>query len=851
MIVSTKLHIPQTRSSLVARPRLMRKLDEGMSVKLTLVSAQAGYGKTTLLSEWVQQYGGLAAWVSLDKRDNDGIRFWSYVIASIRAKIPEFGIPVEFLLEKGPSVPLDSAISELLNELERLTCDLIIILDDYQFIELPAIHHSLTFLLEHLPSHIHLYILSRSDLTIPTARLLAKGELHRINMQDLRFQLDEGLAFFRETSGLALTAEQVKILHNQTEGWISGLQLAAISLKRSGNIARTIDQFSGQQHNISDYLLEEVLHHQSEPMYDFLLQTSILNRMNASLCQAVTGQMDAEDQLRRLEQLNLFIIPLDEQRNWYRYHHLFSDFLQRILSRSGPEEWIEAHNRAANWLEAHGFDEEAMEHYLEGKRYGDAVRLIEKNLVPWMQSKSVALIRWVSVLPENSFLEKPMIEMFYISVLLGVGEWEAAFDRVNQASMRFQAIQKERNDTEWDKVLGTVYFFNAVTSYLQKDLERMSGYFELMERYLPEGSLFQTMGRNRFQGYDVFDDHLAHIHDLHAADAFLLKWITVWGEKESYPFVGLLRASYSKLLYEWNRLEEAYDCVRQALGRPDIQPFSRILIHVAVSASRIEQARGNSARAMDLLERLKLQIVTPDYDLFMLKIEAEQACLSLQQGSTGYAREWLQSCGLAYTDEVSLYNMLEHLALARVLAATGQTEEALYLLERLEQLADREDRLRDRIRVLILQSVTLQRMGQTEVALARLETALLLAEPEGYIRSIIDEGPLMGEMLAEYLMLQPGRGISRSAPVSQAYVKQLLQALYGASDVKLSSREILTDQETRILQLISTGLSNKEIAQQLRITGETVKSHIKNLYRKLGASNRVQVLQRGKESNLL
>jgi LuxR family maltose regulon positive regulatory protein len=401
MILSTKLHIPHARISLVLRQGLIQKFNEGMKAKLTLISAQAGYGKTTALSEWVKQSSALVAWFSVDKHDNDWVQFWSYVTASIEEKVPSFGKTVWSLLEKGPSVSLEPAIAALLNELNRLTSELVIILDDYHLIKLPAIHNSLIYLLEHLPPHIHLYIASRTDLEIPTTRLLAKGELHRIIMQDFRFQLDEGLVFFRDTTDLLLTKEQVTQLFHQTEGWISGLQLAAISLKRSDNIAESIHQFSGQQHNISDYLLEEVLHQQSEQMRAFLLETSILSRMNRSLCQAVTGQMNCQEQLERLEQQNLFIIPLDDQRDWYRYHHLFSDFLERILSRTDPEKWVQAHIHAAYWLEKHGFDEEAMEHFLEAKQYADAVRLIEKNLLILVQSKSVALIRWVSVLPRS------------------------------------------------------------------------------------------------------------------------------------------------------------------------------------------------------------------------------------------------------------------------------------------------------------------------------------------------------------------------------------------------------------------------------------------------------------------
>ncbi|MFX3635575.1 MAG: LuxR C-terminal-related transcriptional regulator [Candidatus Pristimantibacillus sp.] len=851
MIVRTKLHIPQVKKSFVSRPKLIHKLDEGMDVKLTLISAQAGYGKTTALSEWVKQCNALVAWVSLDKQDNDWARFWSYIIASIEEKVPDFGKAVEPLLKNGPMETLEPAISVLLNELNYLTSELVIIIDDFHVIELPAIHHSIIYLLEHLPPQIHLFIASRTELTIPTTRLLAKGELHRISMQDLRFQLEEGVMFFRDMTDLLLTKEQVTALYHHTEGWISGLQLAAISLKQSDNVAETIKQFSGQQQHISNYLLEEVFHHLSEHTRDFLLQTSILSRMNHSLCQAVTDQMNGQEQLERLELLNLFIIPLDNHKNWYRYHHLLSDFLKLLLQRTEPDKWMQVHIRAAHWLENHGFDDEAVEHYLEGKQYADVVRLIEKNLPTLVQTKSVVLIRWVSVLPENSLEDKPMVELFYISVLLGVGEWEDAFRRIKQAEIRFQSLQEKLNEAEWKQAMGNIYFFCSVISYLQRDLKQTSAYFELVEQYVPEGSFFQTMGRNRYQGYESFDDHLSHINGLHEADVYLLKWITTWEKKKEYPFIGCLYASYSKLLYEWNRLDEAEYYVNKALGRKDMEPFARILIQIAFSASRIQQAKGNEDQASELLTHLKLQIDSPDYELFMLKIEAEQACLSLQQGSLQDALEWLQRCGLAYTDEISLNRIAEYLSLARVLAACDWMDEALYLLERMYGLLEKEDRLRDRIKILLIQSVTYHRLGETKIAYLRLETALQLAKPEGYIRSFIDEGPIMAEMLAAYMKMQQDSKVIGRFPVSLAYIKQLIQAINGMSEEYLSLEEILTEQEKKVLLLIAGGLSNKEIALHLNIKSETVKFHIKNVYRKLEVNSRVQALQRAREMMIL
>ncbi|OAS17982.1 LuxR C-terminal-related transcriptional regulator [Paenibacillus oryzisoli] len=842
MIVSAKFQIPHIRNTMVSRPKLIRKLNEGMKTKLMLVSAQAGYGKTTALCEWVKQCSALAAWVSLDQHDNDWTSFWSCVTASIQERVPNFGQTIGIFLEKGPSGSSEPMIKELLNELNHITCELVIILDDYHFIELPEIHHSLSYLLEHLPPHIHLYIASRTDLPIPTTRLLAKGELYDISMQDLRFELDEGFVFFRDTTDLSLTKGQVTELLHQTEGWISGLQLAAISLKRSTNITQSIQKFTGQQHHISDYLLEEVFLHQSETIRSFLLETSILSRMNHSLCQAVTGQMNSQEQLERLEQLNLFIIPLDEGRNWYRYHHLLSDFLRQLGSRTDSDKWIQVHIRAANWLEKHGFDEEAVEHYLEGQQFMDVIRLIEKNPPALMQSKSAALMRWITVLPESSFAEKPMIEIFYIAVMLLGGKREAAIQRMEQTKVRFEALQGKLPDVDWNMVMGNIYFYCGMASYIQNDFVRASEYLALTERYMPEGSYFQVMGVNRYEGYSRNYDQLTLIKDLYAAEDFILKWIKVWEHKKNYPFIGYFYLAYIHLLYEWNRLEEAEFYLGQSLRRKDHQPLARITIQLGIAASRIEQAKGNPKRAFELLVQLKSKIDSPDNDLFVVKIETEQAYLSLRQGSLQDALDWLQRCGLAHTDEVSLNLLAEHLILARVLAACERIEEALNLLEKLYLLVCKGDCLRDHTKVLIVQSVTLWHSGQTEAALNQLGTALDLAKPDGYIRSFIDEGSVMAEMLNAYSMVQQDSNFS-----SGFYVKQLLRAMNGTPEDDQSPKGKLTGQEFKILLLLMDRLMNKEIAERLHITVDTVKFHIKNIYTKLGINNRKQALELAKQ----
>jgi LuxR family maltose regulon positive regulatory protein len=503
---------------------------------------------------------------------------------------------------------------------------------------------------------------------------------------------------------------------------------------------------------------------------------------------------------------------------------------------------MQAHVRAAKWLEKHGFDEEAVEHYLEGQQYMDVIRLIEKNPPALMQSKSAALMRWITVLPESSFAEKPMIEMFYIAVMLLGGKREAAIQRMMQTKVRFEALEGKLPDVDWNMVMGNIYFYCGMAAYIQNDFARASDYLALTERYMPEGSYFQVMGVNRYEGYSRNYDQLTLIKDLYGAEDFILKWIKVWEHKNSYPFIGYFYLAYIHLMYEWNRLDEAELYFGQSLERIDHQPLARLTIQLGIAASRIEQAKGNPKRASELLAQLKSKIDTPDYDLFVVKIETEQAYLALRQGSIQDALDWAQRCGLAHTDEVSLNLLAEHLIMARVLAACERIEEALYLLDRLYLLVCKGDCLRDRTKVLIAQSVTLWQSGQTEASLISLGSALDLAKPDGYIRSFIDEGFVMEEMLNAYSKVQQD-----SQPSSGSYVKQLLRAMNDTPEADPSPKGILTGQEYTILLLIGDRLMNKEIAERLNITVDTVKFHIKNIYRKLDVNNRKQALQLAKQ----
>ncbi|MBN2982393.1 LuxR C-terminal-related transcriptional regulator [Cohnella algarum] len=847
-MIQSKIQVPHSRKSLVSRPRLMSKFDEGLGVKLTLVSAQAGYGKTTALGEWAKQSGALVAWVALDRLDNDWTPFWNCVLSSIRERVPGFGNALGFLPESESAASFESAISAFLNELNQLNDELVVVLDDYHLIEFPAIHHALSYLLEYLPPRAHFYIASRTDLAFPTARLLAKGEVNRIDTNDLQFSLDEGVVFFRDMMKITLTDEQVVELFRQTEGWVSGLQLAAITLKRGGNIAESIRHFNGSQRDIFDFLLEEVYGHQPASMREFLLATSVLARMNRDLCQAVTGRADSQENLERLEQLNLFLIPLDDRRNWYRYHHLLSDFLQRIGSRENPELRRQSHARAAKWHESQGLDEEAIEHYIKARQTDDAVRLIERVLPELMQSKSNVLLKWIASLPESSYERKPAFELFYISKLVVDGEWNQAMGRAEQAEHRFEALKDSVPEPEWNRLMGNLCYFRGIISYLQQDLPRTSHYFELLDLYLPEGSGFQNFGSNRYQGYDQFTDLLSLANDLQVVEKFLLKRIKASETKKNYPFVGYQYLTYIMLLYEWNRLEEAERYLGQAMGREDLQSNLWIRIQLHLAFSGLQQALGKGEQAVESLTRLGMSIDSPDARIIMRRIEAEQAHLFLRQGHIRKALDWSERCGLSHMDEVFMHRFEEHLVLAKVLAAAERTEEASHLLEKLQRLAEKENRLRVRIKLLIARSTVLRHSGHLQEAFVPLGTALRLAEPAGYIRSFVDEGPEMGEMLAE--LLTQGQGSAHSwLPLD--YIGRLLDVARNGGLKEPSPKELLTEQEAKVLYLIADGRINKEIAYELNIALDTVKFHVKNVYRKLGARNRAQAIRLGNQYGIL
>jgi LuxR family maltose regulon positive regulatory protein len=851
MLVAAKLQGPSIRSALVDRPLMIRKLNEGLHAKLTIMVAPAGYGKTTALAQWAKQIGMPAAWISLDKKDNDSFRFWNHVTESIGRLHPNVKQAMHPILSEYASSSADTVIAALLEGLDGVTGELSILLDDYHVIESPVVHEMLTEFLSYLPDHVHLFIATRIELPLAVKRLQARGQVNKIIVQDFCFQQEEGIAFFRDCMGIPMSREDVSLLLGQTEGWISGLQLAGLSLKENGVNPDFIRKFNGNQRDIADYLLEEVFQHQTDKTRTFLLHTSFLSRMNSLLCEAVMGHTHAQAQLEWLERHQLFIVPLDEERGWYRYHHLFADFLRLRFRELDKQQWMQAHAKAADWFEANGFAEEAVDCLIEGGHYADAVKLIEKLLPALMKTQWTVLYGWFVVIPDDYISTNLMIDNFYMAILMIIGQWDLAETRAKRAELRLQQGDVAVQESDHRLAAGNLHLLQAMMAVYRKDIVRSSDYFDKFDRHLPEGSFFQQLNGNSAQGTQL-GDMLAYMNELRPAEHYLKLWVNRWENKRNYPFVGHFAASYSELMYEWNRLEEAERYAISVLNREDVQPFAQIVVKASLIASRVLHAKGDDQGAIELLERAKSRIATPDYQLFVRRIDGRLACQLFQYDCGQLAAQWLQTCGLAYNDVIPQTKFAEYYQLAEVLGKLGQLSEAVHVLERLYQMVITADCLRDKIRVLVLKGLLLNKLGSQEVALMELEHALYLGESEKYCRSFIDHGKPMAELLLDYVQRRRSGFIRPSDnTVSLLYVKKLLQAMNASLPDLPTLPPLLTTQETRIVGLIEKGLSNKEIAEQLQTAITTVHSHIRNIYRKLEASSRLQALQRAKDLNLL
>jgi LuxR family maltose regulon positive regulatory protein len=950
-LLQTKLYIPPLRPNLVPRPQLIERLNQGLvqGHKLTLVSAPAGFGKTTLVSEWVAGGERPAAWLSLDEGDNDPTRFLVYLVAALQTVAPNIGEGALVILQSPQPPPTELILTTLLNEITTIPDNFVLVLDDYHVIDAKPVDLStsvdgaLTFTLEHLPPQMHLVIATREDPNLPLARLRASGQLTELRATDLRFTSSEAAEFLNQVMGLNLSAEEIAALEIRTEGWIAGLQMAALSMQGREDVPGFIRAFAGDNRYIVDYLVEEVLQRQPERVRSFLLQTSILDRLSGPLCDAVcfgvaetpsssegtavTGQEDGRGMLEALERGNLFVVPLDDKRQWYRYHHLFADVLHAHLMEEQHNQVPTLHRRASEWYERNGLPSDAVRHALAAEDFERAAGLIELAWPAMDESFQLATwLGWGKALPDELIHARPVLCVGYAWALLNGGEFEAAEARLLDAERWLEptADMSEQMDEPTTKMVvvdeeqfrSLPVSLTSARAYHAQALGDVPGTVKYARQALdliPEGDYFARGRASVLLGLAQWASG-----DLDAAHRSFVDAMA------SFQMVGniLFAISFTFILADirmaQGRLHEAISTYEQSLhlareqGDPALQGTADLytglselhceqgdlgtarqhllrigeldelsdvyLYRWCLAQAQLKKAQGDLDGALDQLdeaERHYLRGPIPD----MRPVAALKTRVWVRQGRLTEAQGWTRERGLSVDDELSYLREFEHITLARVHIAQymydrvdSSINEAMGLLDRLLKVAEEGGRTGSVIEILVLQALAHEAQDDIPRALDPLARALTLAEPEGYVRIFVDEGPPMAELLTRMQVedesLKPdegGRMKEYTHKLLAAFGKQKDVHPFDSAQDKPSSLRLrsgqalrpqplvepLSERELEVLRLLGTELNGPEIARELLVSLNTMRTHTKNIYSKLGVNNRRAAVRRAEELDLL
>jgi LuxR family maltose regulon positive regulatory protein len=899
-ILATKLYIPPPRPKVVNRPRLLERLNKGLHSKLTLVSASAGFGKTTLVSEWVASIERQTAWLSLDEGDNDPTRFLTYLVAALQTIAANFGKGVLGMLQSSQPPPPEDMLTTLLNEIASLPDTFILVLDDYHMIHAQLVDQALTYLLEHLPPQMHLVIATREDPQLPLVQLRARGQLTELRAADLRFTHSEAAAFLIQVMGLSLSEEDIASLEDRTEGWIAGLQLAALSMQGNKDVAGFIQAFAGDHRYIVDYLVEEVLERQPESLRNFLLQTSILDRLNGPLCDAVTGQEEGQARLLSLERGNFFVVPLDDRRHWYRYHHLFADVLSAHLMEEQPDQVSTLHLRASEWYEQHGSSADAIRHALSAFDFERAAELIERALPDMRRSRQEAtVLGWLKMLPDELVHFRPVLSIGYAWALLSLGELEGVEARLQEAEYWLDTTADSSelalassvemvvvDEEEFRQLPATIAVYHAGYAQALGDVPNTVKYARRVLELVPEEDILGRGAASALLGlaswtsgdleaaYRAFSDGMVNVRmagnisdatngtialaDIRIAQGRLREAMRTY-ERALQDALELgepvprgtadLYVGMSELHREHGDLSTAtqYLLKSKELGEHSGIPQNRYRWYVAMA--RIREAQGDLDGALDLLHEAE-RLYRRDFFPNVRPVVALVTRVWVAQGRVSEALGWAREQGLSVSDDLSYLREFEHITLARVLFARYKSDhvdrfmfETMGLLDRLLKAAQEGERTGSLIELLVLQALAHKEQGNIPAALAPLQEALSLAEPEGYVRMFVDEGPPMAHLLEE---------ITKHGNASK-YVRQLLTAFASASDrtlVKQGLIEPLSERELEVLRLLRSDLNGPEIASELIVSLNTVRTHTKNIYSKLGVNSRRAAVSRAEELDL-
>ena len=905
VLLATKLRTPRPRSGWVPRPRLVQRLRAATEGELVLVCGPAGFGKSSLLADWVRGDRRAVAWLSLDAADNDPVRFWRHVAAALNEVRPGIAERVGALVSASASTSFVPAVTALVNELEAVPDDIALVVDDYHLIDAPQVHRSLEFLLDHLPTSLHLVLASRSDPPLPLPRLRARGQLTELRADELRFTSDEAAELLRVAIGHDLPHAVVAALGERTEGWAAGLQLAALSLQGRADVTGFVEEFSGSHRFVLDYLTEEVLERQPEELRTFLLETSVLERLSGPLCDAVLGGTDGQRLLESVERANLFLIPLDAERRWWRYHHLFADLLRVNLLRLHPARVPELHRAAMYWYEQHALPDDAVRHALAAEDTTEAARLVAAFLEEqiWRRAQGATLVSWLAALPSDVIHRRPLLTLGQAYVMLMAGRLDEVEPLLAVAERAFERVGEEpyqasidRKDSVLANVPAAVAIARADLARLRGDAEREQTFAhaalgELTERDELLGTIvrYQVASADWLAGRlvsaertlgEIFAERIASERpDLALRAAFELggvqqaqgrlgaaqrtyqRGLDVVGRTGSPPpNIGMAHVGLAEVGYERDELAAAAEHAKVGIEHCRRLAYAPALVTGLLTLARIRQAGGDPVGALAAVDEAEGAMPPGVVDL-RNPLPALRARLALAEGNVAEAAGWVRGLGLAVDDEPVYLHEPEYRVFARVLLAEDDAAPALAMLQRWRALAVAQDRASSVLRFQVLEALAHESAGDAAGALTTLAAALVLAEPEGYLRVFLDEGAPMAALLRELMV---GRRLEQfgGGSVHQEFLARLTAAfdLHGMPVLPPVRRggvatpglaQPLSTREHEVLTLLAAGHPNRAIAEELFITIDTVKRHVSHVFDKLGVGNRTQAVARARDLGLL
>lgn len=892
-ILQTKLKPPTPRPYLISRPQLLEKLQAGLTGKLTLVSAPAGSGKTTLIADWGRRlvqtavsqsaaHGPQLCWLSLDPYDDDPNQFWRYVVAALQTADPRLGTMIESLLSATPLPPPPAILTDLLNQLAALPRTILLALDDYQLISDPVIHDGLGFLLERAPPQLHVIVITRADPPLALARLRARGLLSEIRAADLRFSADEAAVFLRDAMGLALSTAEVAALETRTEGWITGLHLTAVSLQARGDVSDFIKDFSSSQAYILEYLTEEVLHQLPENVQTFLLQTSLLSRLSGLLCDAVTGRSDSQAVLLQLYRQNLFIIPLDDTHSWFRIHHLLADLLRNHLQLTvSPERLRALHRRASAWWQAQGVWETAVTHAIASQDWDHVADLVANAYQPLLaQGRIATWQRWLAQIPAPIIEAKPALHMRqgWAEFLKGhVFQAESRLQAARQSLLALpQSAEQRALRGELATYLATVAFFRGEPDDIIRSAEEalaflppdaltararatsalglgtsLSGDTRRARHLFEETVALARPGGNPFflaHALEVLADGQYHAGRLREAAATCREIIALGtdGRAAPLPFAGNGYVRLAGILVEWRELAQAEEAMTLGLTLNRQGGIGYNALQDLCTQVRLWQAVGDESRALAALRQAEVVARQNLSGITAVQLAACAVQFWLQAGNLATAVSWVEAQPLlgrplSLAALPIIAREVQQVSLARVHLAQGRPDEVLRIYPQLHEQVQAAERISRVIEIGLLAALAHQMQGETAVALDTLRPILALTVPEGYAQIFLELGSPMRKLLCNLL------------PDEQTDAVQALQQAFPAATVPASAAlvEPLSPRELEVLRLIAAGLSNKQIGAELTVSLNTVKKHTTHIYGKLGVNGRTQAIACARELNLI